>query len=205
MEQALLELGARPEKTHYVPNGVDADRFRAGAPAEASPTFLSVAEKKGPQLTIAETVIFLGAQPHEVVAEEMRRARAFVQHSVVASDGNNETMPNAILEASASGLPVVATRHAGIPEVVVNGETASWSRNATSKPWPGRWRGSFWNLKWRRSSGGQGEGECKRASRSSRESPACGRSSEQPQGQHDSLTTQRRASRASYRAIEHVR
>jgi glycosyltransferase involved in cell wall biosynthesis len=162
MERALLELGARPEKTHYVPNGVDADRFRAGAPAEAPPTFLSVgrfAEKKGPQLTIAafasvchthpeaqlrmigdgrirgvcqdlaqglgvgEAVTFLGAQPHEVVAEEMRRARAFVQHSVVASDGNSETMPNAILEASASGLPVVATRHAGIPEVVVDGET----------------------------------------------------------------------------------
>jgi glycosyltransferase involved in cell wall biosynthesis len=93
MEQALLELGARPEKTHYVPNGVDADRFRAGAPAEASPTFLSVAEKKGPQLTIAETVTFLGAQPHEVVAEEMRRARAFVQHSVVASDGTTRPCP----------------------------------------------------------------------------------------------------------------
>ena len=162
MERALLDLGARPEKTQYVPNGVDADRFRAGAPAEAPPTFLAVgrfAEKKGPQLTIAafasvcrthpearlrmigdgrirgvcqdlaqglgvgEAVTFLGAQPHEVVAEEMRRARAFVQHSVVASDGNSETMPNAILEASASGLPVVATRHAGIPEVVVDGET----------------------------------------------------------------------------------
>ncbi len=162
MERALLDLGARPEKLQYVPNGVDADRFRAGAPGEAPPTFLAVGrlvEKKGPQLTIAafasvyrahpearlrmigegtirgvcqdlaqglgvdEAVAFLGAQPHEVVAEEMRRARAFVQHSVIGSDGNSESMPNSILEASASGLPVVATRHAGIPEVVVDGET----------------------------------------------------------------------------------
>jgi len=162
MERELLDLGARREKLHYVPNGVDPDRFPAGAPAEAPPTFLAVgrfAEKKGPQLTIAafasvhrahpearlrmigdggirgvcqdlaqglgvgKTVTFLGAQPHEIVAEEMRRARAFVQHSVVASDGNSESMPNAILEAGASGLPVVATRHAGIPEVVVDGET----------------------------------------------------------------------------------
>jgi len=162
MERALLDLGARPEKMRYVPNGVDADRFRAGAPAEAPPTFIAVGrfvEKKGPQLTIAafasvcrthpearlrmigdgsirgvcqdlaqglgvgDAVTFLGSQPHEVVAEEMQRARALVQHSLVASNGDSESMPNAILEASASGLPVVATRHAGIPEVIVDGET----------------------------------------------------------------------------------
>jgi glycosyltransferase involved in cell wall biosynthesis len=53
----------------------------------------------------------------------MRAARAFVQHSIVASDGNSEGMPVSILEASATGLPIVATRHAGIPEAVVDGET----------------------------------------------------------------------------------
>jgi glycosyltransferase involved in cell wall biosynthesis len=53
----------------------------------------------------------------------MREARAFVQHSLVASDGNSEGMPCSILEACASGLPVVSTRHAGIPEVVIEGDT----------------------------------------------------------------------------------
>jgi colanic acid/amylovoran biosynthesis glycosyltransferase len=74
-------------------------------------------------LGVAAAVEFLGTQSHDVVADEMRRARAFVQHSVVASDGNSEAIPQSVLEASASELPVVATRHAGIPEGIVEGET----------------------------------------------------------------------------------
>ena len=74
-------------------------------------------------LGVGGAVTFLGWQPHEVVAREVRRARAFVQHSLVASDGNSEATPQSIMEASASGVPVVATRHAGIPEGVVEGET----------------------------------------------------------------------------------
>ena len=53
----------------------------------------------------------------------MRHVRAFVQHSLVASDGDSEGNPVAVMEAQLSGLPVIATRHAGIPEVVVDGVT----------------------------------------------------------------------------------
>ena len=53
----------------------------------------------------------------------MEGARAFVQHSMTAPSGDSEGIPVAILEAGASGLPVIATRHAGIPEAVVDGET----------------------------------------------------------------------------------
>jgi glycosyltransferase involved in cell wall biosynthesis len=53
----------------------------------------------------------------------MLKARCFVQHSVEASNGDSEGTPVGILEAGASSLPVVATRHAGIPDVVVEGQT----------------------------------------------------------------------------------
>ncbi len=75
------------------------------------------------QLGIDEAVSFRGLQPPEVVQEEMRRARCFVQHSVEASNGDCEGTPVGILEAGASGLPVVSTQHAGIPDVVLEGNT----------------------------------------------------------------------------------
>ena len=75
------------------------------------------------ELQIGHAVELLGAQPPSVVQHEMRHARAFVQHSIEASDGDCEGTPVGILEASASGLPVIATRHGGIPDVVIDGET----------------------------------------------------------------------------------
>ena len=75
------------------------------------------------ELGLGHAVEFLGAQPHHAVAPLLRTARAFVQHSVVAASGDSEGTPVAVLEAGATGLPVLATRHAGIPDVVVDGET----------------------------------------------------------------------------------
>jgi len=74
-------------------------------------------------LGIAERVEFAGRRPHEEVAARLGRARAFVQHSVTTSYGDCEGTPVAVLEASARALPVVATRHAGIRDAVVEGET----------------------------------------------------------------------------------
>ena len=74
-------------------------------------------------LGVADRVDFPGPLPHDAVAAAMRSARAFVQHSVEAADGDCEGTPNTVLEAGAAGLPVVATRHAGIPDVVLDGET----------------------------------------------------------------------------------
>ncbi|WP_027136912.1 glycosyltransferase family 4 protein [Gaetbulibacter saemankumensis] len=53
----------------------------------------------------------------------LEESLAFVQHSVTAINGDMEGTPLAVLEASAAGLPVISTRHAGISDVVVHGET----------------------------------------------------------------------------------
>ncbi len=74
-------------------------------------------------LGLDRAVTFLGSQSHAIVGEEMRGARAFLQHSIRGSDGDCEGTPVAILEAQATGLPVIATRHAGIPGVVIEGNT----------------------------------------------------------------------------------
>jgi glycosyltransferase involved in cell wall biosynthesis len=74
-------------------------------------------------LGIEHAVTFLGSQPHDVVADEMRRARLFAQHSIEAASGAIEGTPVAILEAGASGLPVVSTCHGGISDVVISNET----------------------------------------------------------------------------------
>ena len=73
---------------------------------------------------LAEAVSLLGLQDHAVVRRKMKEADMFVQHSIVdPATGDEEGLPVAILEAMASGLPVVSTRHAGIPEAVLDGKT----------------------------------------------------------------------------------
>jgi colanic acid/amylovoran biosynthesis glycosyltransferase len=74
-------------------------------------------------LGINESVTFTGAVPHAEVAMWYRNACCFAQHSMSPSYGDAEGTPVAILEAGAAALPVVATNHAGIPDVVDDGAT----------------------------------------------------------------------------------
>jgi glycosyltransferase involved in cell wall biosynthesis len=74
-------------------------------------------------LGIEHQVEFAGIQPPHKIYDYMKQARVFVQHSLITPlYGDKEGTPVAIIEAMACGLPVVATRHAGIAELITHGE-----------------------------------------------------------------------------------
>ena len=75
------------------------------------------------QLGLENNITLTGVLKPADIRELMKNMRAFVQHSVTAADGDKEGTPVTVLEASASGLPVVSTRHSGIKEAVVDGVT----------------------------------------------------------------------------------
>lgn len=74
-------------------------------------------------LGIDDKIRFEGALPHAETLQRFEQAFCFVQHSVTATNGDSEGTPVAVMEAGAAGLPVISTRHAGIPDVVVEEET----------------------------------------------------------------------------------
>ncbi len=76
-------------------------------------------------LGITAQVVFHGAQAHKEVEIYLKRARCFIQHSVCAINGDHEGTPVGVLEAMGVGLPVVATRHGGIMDVIDDGKTGS--------------------------------------------------------------------------------
>lgn len=75
------------------------------------------------ELGIDARVRWLGALPHAEVRQWLRRAAVFCLPSCTAASGDEEGLPISLLEAAASGVPVVATRHGGIPEAVEDGGT----------------------------------------------------------------------------------
>jgi len=69
---------------------------------------------------LGSQVIFEGVKKPDEVIKFLQGATIFVQHSMFSkTTGDSEGTPGTVLEASASGLPVVSTRHAGIKEAVI--------------------------------------------------------------------------------------
>lgn len=72
---------------------------------------------------LGDRVCFLGALSLEEVATWMQRASVLAAPSMAAADGDAEGLPNVVVEAAASGLPVVGTLHSGIPEAIEDAVT----------------------------------------------------------------------------------
>jgi hypothetical protein len=74
-------------------------------------------------LNLSSRVTLLGSLSQRAVLEKIQAADIFALASVIDAQGASDVFPTVILEAMASARAVVSTRLAGIPELVVNGET----------------------------------------------------------------------------------
>ena len=77
------------------------------------------------ELGLVENVEFVGWCSQEQLVAWYGRAHLFLHPSEITAAGDQEGVPNALLEAMATGLPPVATFHGGIPEAVTSG-TDGW-------------------------------------------------------------------------------
>jgi glycosyltransferase involved in cell wall biosynthesis len=72
-------------------------------------------------LHLDDKVLFTGALAPYALKDLLYNSDAFLHHSVTGEDGDQEGIPIGIMEAMATGLPVISTFHSGIPELIDSG------------------------------------------------------------------------------------
>jgi glycosyltransferase involved in cell wall biosynthesis len=75
------------------------------------------------QLRLQEFVQLPGPKPQHELRARLANASVFVLPSVPEPEGGMDNLPTVIMEAMATGLPVVSTRVGGIPEMVIDNQT----------------------------------------------------------------------------------
>lgn len=90
----------------------------AGEPGEHEPTVRALIDELG----LAEHVRLLGPQSPAQLHQLYRQADVFSLACRVTDTGDRDGIPNVMVEAMASGTPVVSTEVSGIPELVQDGE-----------------------------------------------------------------------------------
>jgi len=74
-------------------------------------------------LDIADTVTMVGPMPQPDIIRLMKNSNMVVAPCVISDDGDRDGLPTVLLESMALGTPVISTQVAGIPELVIDGET----------------------------------------------------------------------------------
>ncbi|WP_243291373.1 glycosyltransferase [Bacillus sp. FJAT-47783] len=85
-------------------------------------------EKLIDKFHLQNEITLLGQQFHHRVLEKLNDSHIFCLPSVTEKNGNMEGLPVSILEAQAMGLPIISTKHSGIPEGVVDGKSGLLSK-----------------------------------------------------------------------------
>jgi colanic acid/amylovoran biosynthesis glycosyltransferase len=71
----------------------------------------------------ASAIHFLGSRDRREIERLMDEAHIFMLPSVTASDGDMEGIPVSLMEAMSCGMPIIASRHSGVPELVSDGRS----------------------------------------------------------------------------------
>jgi hypothetical protein len=115
--QRLRELAPRPERLQLVYHGLD---FAHLPPPPAARPLRDGSDPADP-VVILSIGLWLGAQPQKAVFAALARADLFVLASRKAADGDQDGLPNVLMEAAYQGLPIVSTRAAAIGEFIEDG------------------------------------------------------------------------------------
>jgi colanic acid/amylovoran biosynthesis glycosyltransferase len=115
VEKKGIEYGIRAVATLI--HGTRKFEYRIAGDGPLRPDLQQMINTMGLQ----DSVTLLGGKPQPEIIALFRASDILLAPSVTAGDGDQEGSPVVLMEAMASGVPVVTTEHAGIPEVVENG------------------------------------------------------------------------------------
>ncbi len=83
---------------------------------------LNKCKKLVKEIKIENSVVFKGHLTQLEIIKELNKSDVFVHHSITPKNGDQEGIPNSILEAMSMELPILSTYHSGIPEAVIHKE-----------------------------------------------------------------------------------